>query len=339
MSLSVFADKMDCTVEQIRGLLHGYTSITVEIADKLEKSLGASSEFWINREFQFRDSTMRLKQFEEEKWLSELPLKDMIKYGWIENAENQIKSCLEYFNVPDVWTWRRKYGEVTALTAFRKSATIKSQPAAISAWLRQGEIQSELHVNKPWNAKLFKETLIKIRTLTKKKSPKDFVPKIIEACAECGVGVAIVKTPSGCTASGATQFLDNGNGLILLSFRYLSDDHFWFTFFHEAGHLLLHSDKSLYIEEEDEFGRLTQEEKEANEFASKMLIPEEFQEGLRIMKINKRELMEFAKKADLPLGIVVGQLQHMGRIGFKNLNAYKRRYSWDELAKFTHPRK
>lgn len=339
LSLGNFAKKMNSTIDQVRALLHGYISITDEIANKLEKSLGASAEFWKKREHQYRESIKRLKKIEEEKWMTELPLDDMIKFGWIKKSQNTIHDCLDYFKVPDVWTWRRKYSDVTALTAFRKSNTIKSVPAAVSAWLRQGEIQGDMVECKKWDSLLFKKTLKTLRSLTKKKNPKDFIPVLMEKCAECGVAVSIVRTPKGCTASGATYFINSEKALILLSFRYLSDDHFWFTFFHEAGHLLLHGDRQLFIEEEDEFGRFTIEEKEANEFASEMLIPKEFQQRLRTMKISKRELMNFAKDTDVSLGIVIGQLQHLQRVKFENLNTYKRRYTWDIVVEHTQPRK
>ena len=59
--------------------------------------------------------------------------------------------------------------------------------------------------------------------------------------------------------------------MMILSFRYLSDDHFWFTFFHEAAHLLLHGEKSTFVE--DEATDQTEKEKQANAFAAGMLVP------------------------------------------------------------------
>lgn len=339
LSLAEFAKKMNSNIDQIRALLHGYIIITEEIAIKLEKSLGASANFWTRREFQYRESIKRLKVIEEEKWLKELPLNDMIKFGWIKKTPNLIEECLDYFKTPDVWTWRRKYSEIASLTAFRRSANLKSVPAAISTWLRQGEIQGEIIKCKPWNRELFNESLSEIRKLTKKKSPKDFIPELQEICAECGVAISIVRTPTGCTASGATNFINPEKALLLLSFRYLSDDHFWFTFFHETAHLILHTDKQLFIEEEDEFVKLTKEEIEANEFSTNLLIPQEFQKRLKTMRVSKRELMNFAKDADISLGIVIGQLQHLNRVNFENLNGYKRRYTWDDLKEYTHPEK
>lgn len=331
LSLQLFAKKMNSSIDYTKELIHGYISITEDIAKRLETVLGASAEFWLRREAKYRESINRIGHLAEEKWLNELPINDMVAFGWLERTNNLIEECLKYFEVRDIWTWRRKYNDVIALTAFRKSTTIKSIPASVSAWLRQGEIQSMAIPCQPWNSVLFTEILPKIKQLIKKKKPIDFINELKNICAGCGVAVAIVKTPKGCTASGATKFISPNKAMVLLSFRYLSDDHFWFTFFHEAAHLLLHSNKTLFIEEDDENFRNNIYEKEANQFATEVLIPKHLQVRLRTMRIDKREIMNVAKEADVSLGIIVGQLQHIGRVDFKNLNSFKRRYSWKDI--------
>ena len=81
--------------------------------------------------------------------------------------------------------------------------------------------------------------------------------------------------------------------MILLSFRYLSDDHFWFTFFHEAGHLVLHGDRCIFLEGDDTLN--TEEEAEANAFAANILIPPEYQAEMLRLPLNGREVMRFVQ--------------------------------------------
>ena len=83
--------------------------------------------------------------------------------------------------------------------------------------------------------------------------------------------MVIVPAPSGCKVSGATLFPQQDKALLLLSFRYLSDDHFWFSFFHEVGHLLLHGIEKIFLEGVDEINQ--NDEEEANKFAAELLIP------------------------------------------------------------------
>ena len=146
------------------------------------------------------------------------------------------------------------------------------------------------------------------------------------------MAVVISRTPFGCRASGATKFLDNDKAMLLLSFRYLSDDHFWFTFYHEAGHIVLHKSKSPIIEENSSNKTYSEEEREANLFAGEVLIPHELQSELSRLRGNKRNIISFAMKAGVSPGIVVGQMQHRGIIDHKYLNSYKRRYDWEEIA-------
>ena len=140
--------------------------------------------------------------------------------------------------------------------------------------------------------------------------------------------MAIVRAPRGCRASGATRFLSANKALLMLSFRYLSDDHFWFTFFHEGGHLLLHSEKSLFLEGADMPS--SREEEEANDFAARALIPLEFQPLLAGLNADARGVIRFARQVGVSPGIVVGQLQHLGRVDRGQLNGLKRRFRWGE---------
>jgi HTH-type transcriptional regulator / antitoxin HigA len=124
------------------------------------------------------------------------------------------------------------------------------------------------------------------------------------------------------------RFLTPTRPMILLSFRYLTEDQFWFTFFHEGGHLILHGDRCLILEGD---ATLTAaEEGEANEFAANTLIPPESQAELLRLPINGRAVMRFARKVGVSPGIVVGQLQHRGLLGQNQLNNLKRRFTWVE---------
>src|SRR2546422_11066656 len=70
-----------------RSLLNGHASITAEIGRQLEVVLGASAAFWMNRESQYRRDFARLRTeapaVAAGGWLKELPLRDMIKFGWL----------------------------------------------------------------------------------------------------------------------------------------------------------------------------------------------------------------------------------------------------------------
>jgi HTH-type transcriptional regulator / antitoxin HigA len=330
-----FARRIGQPSEYARDLIRGRVRITSETAHRLEAVLGASATFWITRETQYREDLSRLRREapleDEASWLSELPVRDMIRFGWIapvRNLAEKVAECLRFFDVQDIRTWRNTYRDVMESAAFRTSPTFGSRQAAVATWLRRGEIEGESVACNPWDPKKFRAALTELRYLTRKKDPEIFIRELKRRCAECGVAVVIVRAPSGCRVSGATRFVSPTKALLLLSFRHLSDDHFWFTFFHEAGHLLLHSKKALFLEGISTISN--KEETEANDFAACTLIPNEFQQEFLSLSADGREVMRFAKLAGVSPGIVVGQLQHLGKIRHNQLNNLRRRYTWGE---------
>jgi HTH-type transcriptional regulator / antitoxin HigA len=329
LSLDEFAQLIGQSPESANAILQGRATITIGIARRLATALGASVEFWISRDFQYREDIVRLHA-DDAKWIAELPLGDMIKFGWLRpvpHPSDEVAACLRFFNVPNVRAWRETYAGLQEIAAFRTSPSFDSRPGAVAAWLRQGEIEGAAIECNPWNASRFRSSLSSIRLLTREKDPFTFIPTLQKLCAENGVAVGVVRAPAGCRASGATRFLSPEKALLLLSFRHLTDDHFWFTFFHEAGHLLLHGEKCLFLEGADTPS--TSEEQEANEFAARSLIPPELRDELLSLPLDSRKIIKFARRAGVSPGIVVGQLQHLGRLGHHRMNRLKRRFTWE----------
>lgn len=327
LSVTAFAELIGLTREDAIELLEGRTAITLAIARRLERALGGSVEFWMSRDFQYREDTDRL----HDEFLAELPVEEMVSFGWLQapgDVSQRVTTLLRFFDVLSVGALRHKYSVLQEMVAFRTSPAFDSRPAAVAAWLRQGEIEADAIACGPWDAERFRESFASIRALTRKKDPKHFLPELVKRCAESGVAVVVVRAPSGCRASGATRFLSRDKALLMLSFRYLTDDQFWFTFFHEAGHLLLHGNEGFFLEGATRPS--TKEETEANEFAARTLIPPEAQEALMALPLDGRQVIRFAVRLGVSPGIVVGQLQHLKKITHRQLNSLKRRYTWGD---------
>lgn len=329
MSTSDFARRIGETAESAEALLHGKTPITLGTARKLNDTLGATVEYWMSRDFQYREGVARQHQ-ERRAWLRSLPLHDMVRFGWIERVRpnDEFEVCLRYFGVSSLQAWHAKYRAVERLAAFRKSASFESRPASLAAWLRRGELEAEDIKCRPWDPERFMATLSKARALIRKKDPKIFLPALQQICAESGVAFVVVRYPNGCRASGATRFLSPKKALMQLSLRHMSDDQFWFTFFHESAHLIQHSNKDIFVEGIDGDG--SREEREANEFASDILIPNQYYSQMLKQPITTKSVIRMAQRMGLSPGILVGQLQHRGLIGFNRFNRLKRRFAWSD---------
>ncbi len=332
-----FAISIERSMSEAQELIQGRAPITEDIAQKLANVLGATEAFWKKRELRYRQNLDNLLRESSKpnslEWLSEVPAKELIKLGWMKPGDDDsevVASCLQFFGVSSVRAWRETYKAQLDAVAFRTSKTFASDQSAVTAWFRQGEIKASEIKCEIWDREKFRENLVGVRKLTRVEDPKEFVPELVRQCAACGVAVVVLRAPKMCKASGASFFLSPHRPLILLSGRHLSDDHFWFTFFHEAGHLVLHSENYISVDGlEDSEDSSNKEEDEANDFAANILIPPEFQEEMLKLTANKIAVMRFARKVGISRGIVVGQLQHRGIIKRKQLNDLKQRYAWE----------
>lgn len=316
------------TAENIENLLDGNYAINAEIAMGLAGMVGGSLNFWMNREAQYRASVERVEV--AKSWSTLFPLAEMARMGWISSTADpltQIHACLAFFGVDTTDEWLHKYSNVKDLAAFRTTCKFESSDGAVLAWLRKGEIEAQKQASRKWNKQELQNQLPSLRALTRLPEPEKFVPQLQDILNKSGVRIVIVRPTKGCKAHGAT-FFSKGQPVILLSVRYLSDDQFWFTLFHEIGHLVLHSETKRFVEGDGSAGG--DEEFEANEFATSILIPGERLKELHTLGVNGRAVMRFAKDIGIAPGIVVGQMQHRKLLTFAQLNNLKQRYKWAE---------
>jgi HTH-type transcriptional regulator/antitoxin HigA len=319
----------------INEIIKGKSGITPETALQLERVLGVPAQFWNTRETQYRE--FRAQSEEQERlagviaWIDQFPIQQMMRQGFIPVQKDRLGilySLLSFFGLasPDQWesVWERN---ALRGVAFRKAKT--SNRYALSAWLRCGQVVGEKSACKAYNAELFKATLREIRGLTA-LPPAEFQPQLSELCGRCGVVVVFVRELTGSGASGATFWtLGHSRPVIMLSLRYKTDDNLWFTFFHEAAHILLHGKRDFFIEGLD--SEDTRED-EANQFAAEFLIPKERLKTFlkRATRISLHRMSGFAQELGIAPGIVVGRLQHDRHLPRTHGNGLKRRLVWAE---------
>jgi hypothetical protein len=252
----------------------------------------------------------------------------MFKLGWIEkfkDKHDQLEEVLRFFGMANVRQWRELWPNLDV--AYRQHNKHEIFPEAVSAWLRQGELQAARIRCAPYNKDAFRVALDKVRGLTE-LGPGKFVPAMQAMCAKAGVAVVFVPALPKTGLSGATRWLNPEKALIQLSLRYKTNDHLWFTFYHEAGHILLHGKKELFLEGIN--GLDEEKENEANQFAQHELIPgKAFQRFIQQADFSRSAIIKFAREVDIAPGIVVGQLQHRELLGYSQCHDLKCRYKWD----------
>ncbi|NJL27189.1 MAG: HigA family addiction module antidote protein [Thermoanaerobaculia bacterium] len=337
MSQAQLAERMGRPKKTISELVNGKIALTTDTALQLERVLGVPARFWNNRERLYRESLARNSEqarLEAEiGWLGKFPVKAMIKLGWIpafKDKVGQLRSVLGFFGVASPAQWETTWRGLPEVS-FRKTQAFQSDAGALSAWLRQGEILAQEIRASPFDPASFRAALHKVRTLTI-QPPEVFQPQIVSLCASAGVAVVFVPELPQSRVSGATRWLAPGKALIQLSLRYKTDDHLWFTFFHEAGHILLHGKREVFLEG---IGDTDGQEAEANRFAADFLIPAQRLEQLiagnksrGVARFSKETIRSFAAELGIAPGIVVGRLQHERLLPRSHCNELKNRLAW-----------
>ncbi|MDP2302206.1 MAG: ImmA/IrrE family metallo-endopeptidase [Ignavibacteria bacterium] len=325
------AERLGKNIKNVNQIIKGKEPITTSTAIALEKVLGIPADFWIERDRQYQKEFAEI-EFDEylencKDWIKHFPIANMVKLGWIPASKNPIellKYLLNYFGIASPEQWSTLYISKATNVAFKISLAHTSEPEAISVWLRKGEIDAKKLQVKEFNKDLFKKNLEKIKELSF-HHPADFKDQLQKLCSEAGV--AIVYTPNipKATISSATRWIFNTTvPLIQLSGRYKTNDHFWFTFFHEAGHILLHGKKDVFLEEVTGHKIDKEKEVEADRYASKFLIPDiQYQQLLQLKPYSESSVLDFANKQHIHPAIVVGRLQHDDIIPHNRFNDTK----------------
>ena len=326
------ARRMNRSLKFINELIQGKAALSEMTALQLERVLGVKAYFWLGLEQDFQ--LFQTQQKEKEKmaelkdWADEFPYKQMASFGWLEykkDVPEKVQTLLEFFGIATPDAWDSQWAKEKLCASFRSSSyTIKVK--SMASWLRQGQRLAAKTETGDYNRTRFSDALKSIRNLTSMADPAEFMPQLENACAGCGVVTLFIPPLSETTVSGAAHWY-SGKPIIQLTLRYKKNDHLWFSFFHEAKHILSHSTKEIYI---NEINSDSKEESEANEFAANFLIPlQNYNKFLSTW--DKRDLhaiKNFAESIGIHPGIVVGRLQHDKKLNYSQGDSFKISYKW-----------
>jgi HTH-type transcriptional regulator / antitoxin HigA len=331
------ANRMARPLKTINEIIKGKAAITPDTAIQLERTLGISARFWSGLEARYREHLARRaaqQQLEANAgWAEGFPLADLVHYGLIRRGRSKaetLSELLSYFRISGPDAFDRHWLDPAA--AFRSSPAFMASPKAVAAWLRWGEIEAAKVDRLPaYHSRRFREVVGEVRVLTRQEPFMQTLQRVQKLCAEAGVIVVLTPEFQGTHLSGATRWVQ-GRPIIQLSLRHKSDDHFWFTFFHEAGHVLNSPRRRDFVDSADlqAAGVSNGEEAAANRFARDLLIPpEDYAQFLEVGDFSSSAVSAFAKAEGIPDGVVVGRLQRDGKVTPASyLNRLKKPIRW-----------
>lgn len=333
VSAEELAERLTGGMIQLRDLTSGFGAIDDDAATVLSDLLGGSTTFWKTRQAKYQEALDRaanqLSDEEAKAWLDRIPAPGSKGRITAKTRSVELQRRLAYFGVSTLKSWDARYGPHQRQTRFRRSLTFTQHDGATSMWLREGELDANLRQTAAWSSDTLRARLHDIRALSKISKPSRFMPPLTKLMADAGVALVVVRAPKGCRASGASRMIAPDKAMILMSFRHRADDQFWFTLFHEIGHLLLHEASSFVdiegMKDDDPC------EKEANDFAASMIVPPNREAELLSLKLNDDSIRRFAVSLGVAPGLILGQLQHRGIVAPGALHRLRRNWTWDQI--------
>lgn len=321
-----FAKRLDTTPKNLSLLIRGEQNLSINIAMKLSRMIGTSVSYWLNLQNAYDALIAEFKSKEE--LAQERLIFSILDYKYFR----------EYFNLPDLprkideqIAQVRNFLNVATLTVFKKpdmAVSFRSATGEMSeANIVKANIMVQIATNialkteaPKFSKSLFEEAVRYALTLTKDHST--FYPIIKEAFCKAGVILVILPNISGSKINGATKKVGN-NIMLLVNDRRLNSDTFWFTLFHEIGHIM-NGDYGISFDSES-----GEQEEIANKFAEDMLIPcDQYQQFIAENRFDIQSIRRFAKRIDRDPGIVLGRLLNDGKVNYDDwsLNSLRHKY-------------
>lgn len=334
------ADRTGLDKKTINLIVNGTAAVTQDTAIAFERIFEVPASFWLRLEANYqalegaKKEEGRLKGYSS--WASMFPLPAMVKAGWISCSLDQLgqtRALLDFFQVANPDSWKKVYVEKHFEASYRKTGAIAERLPIIAAWLRRGEIlASSQNTGCEFNEEKFRKNLREIRKLTVLTDFSKIREGIQELCNDAGVKYAPTRELPSLGINGAMRWIGE-YPVIQQSLRGKSHDAFWFTFFHEAWHVLQKQKRSLFLDADFLVGEDATREAEADAMAAEILIPKvQYMDFIaRNAKKSRVAIEAFADSVGIHQGIVVGRLQRENRIPWNNgpLNKLKAKIDWD----------
>lgn len=321
------------TPAYVSQIVNGKKGISAKFAVALEYALGISNSFWINLQAHYDAEKI---EYEKEHTITEgeinafRQIREIVKYlrniGRIplrERIEEAVISVREVLQVSNLTALR----ELAVNGAFRMPTDVRVDPFVMGAWLRICQLQgSQNKIFDRFNRERIEELIIGIKNIMCNGKP-DFREDLSDLMMQHGIDFSLVRNFRGAPVQGYITQRSDGSYQMVLTIRGAFADIFWFSLFHELGHIYNNhiGMSSKFID----YNQQSNIEVEADEFAVNALIPtDDFDAFVSRGDFGLPAIIAFAKKQGVAPYIVIGRLQKQKKIGYNMYCNEKLRYKW-----------
>lgn len=319
----------------VSNVIAGKKGISAKFAMGLEYALGVPKTFWLNLQANYEAELLEINEEQtitEEERSAREELKDIVKYlrqrGRMpvrEKKDESILSLRKALQISNIANLK----EMIPSGAFRMAANTTVNPYVLGAWIRLCQIiGNDRTISTKFDRKYTNDLINEIKSIMCQKDAniQNDLKNVME---KYGIDFSVARNFRGAPVQGYISQKSDGIYKMILTIRGAFADIFWFSLFHEIGHIV-NGDIGKNFKFLDD-GSDYQKELAADLFASNMLLsPESYKTFIQRKDFSMEAIYQYAKSQNVMPYIVIGRLQKEEYLDYRTYSNYKLRYKWND---------
>ena len=317
----------------VSNVIAGKKDISANFAFALEYALDVPKSFWLNLQANYDAELLELNENQtitDDERVARESLKEIVKFlrdkGLMSQKEKKDESILSLRKILKISNISNLKGLIPA-GAFRVSSSANIDPYVLGAWIRLCQIKGENRsIKTSFNSTKTDEMIASLKAVMVDKNA-DVQEELMNIFSKYGIDFTVVKNFRGAPVQGYVAHKQDGSIQMAVTIRNSYADIFWFSVFHELGHIV-NGDITKQTKFVD-YGMDEKKEEAANQFAREKLINEmDYQVFIKEHDYSIEAIKGFAISQNVMPYIVIGRLQKEKRLQYTKYSKYKLRYKW-----------
>ena len=324
MSQDELAKRLQTSGKNVSDLINGKANLSDEMAMNLSIVFGTSVSMWLNLNQKYIEKKLeieKLMQVDAEcDLIKNIDYKFWEKLGVVATVSKRIDKVRElqkYFRIASLEVLQRR----DFLVQYNSTTTEGSDDNIMgaNAW-----VQTAINIGAKKEVQCFnKKGLEKILPELRKMTLENFeqvYKKLDELLSNNGVALVLLPNLKNCQVNGAVKWFGKDKVILAMNNCRKYEDVFWFSLFHELGHIMQQRIKVLIVSDNRESFEnqelLYRLENEADIFAKNTLIPEQEYRKFVHEKTDftEEDIIAFSKRIQIHPGMIVGRLEMEKRV-------------------------
>lgn len=324
MSQHEFAARVGVSDKFLSTVINGEAKINFDFASKLSKMFGTSLNVWMNLQTNYdvyQNELLRNDELKQEIEIFKLIdskflfMKEIFEKS--DNLEERIQKLRQSLPVANLCNLvKQDLFSFYRISGSKNESENSDWTVNSNVWLSLALVEAKKNNTPKFDEKKLRQSISVIRDMTINISD-DYDILLKNILSTCGVNLVIMPYLKRSRINGFVRWMPEfDNVIVALNGKGRYFDTFWFTFFHELGHVFQKDKRRMIVDGIDE-----ELEDDANQFARNVLIPnDKYSEFISNFGNSKLEVMEFSQEIGVHPGIIVGRLHNDKITGFNKMN-------------------